>query len=69
MVVCRFGRRKDKLVSKRGTPTVYEVNFITPTLALSLLASGPSPKAHETLCVVVDVMRRIGGDGPSRCCA
>jgi hypothetical protein len=55
-------------VSERGTPTVYEVNFITPTLALSLPAGGPSPEAHETLCVVADVMRRIGGDGPSMLC-
>jgi hypothetical protein len=49
-------------VSEQSGGIVYQVDFITPPIALSALAAGPSPEAHETLCVVANVMRRIAGD-------
>ena len=48
-------------MSERGTPTVYEVAFITPSSMLDLMSGGPSPEADEALCLIADVMRRIIG--------
>lgn len=55
-------------MSERGTPTVYEVAFITPSSMLDLMSGGPSPESDEALCIIADVMRRIKGDGPSMLC-
>jgi hypothetical protein len=54
-------------MSERGGQ-VWRMDFITPALALNFLSVGPSPEAHETLCVVASVMRRIASDEPPALC-